>query len=69
MESGEYTRARQIYHTALEQIRTLSGRYAGAQALLALKQELERASGRALAACIAENEVAGKRNAQPVQCQ
>jgi hypothetical protein len=69
MESGEYARARQIYKSALDQIGKLNDRYAGAQALLFVKQDLEQAAERALAACTAENEVAVKRNAPQVPCQ
>jgi serine/threonine protein kinase len=69
MESGEYARARQIYRAALDQIGKLNDRYAGAQALLSVRQDLEQAAERALAACTAENEVAAKRNATPVPCQ
>ena len=69
MESGEYARARQIYKAALDQIGKLNDRYAGAQALLFVKRDLEQAAERALAACTAENEVAIKRNAPQVPCQ
>lgn len=69
MESGEYARARQIYNAALDQIGKLNDRYAGAQALLAVKQDLEHAAERALAACAAENEVAARRNGPTVPCQ
>lgn len=69
VESGEYARARQIYKAALDQIVTLNDRYAGAQALRSMKQDLEQASERALAACSAENEVAAKRNVPAVPCQ
>ena len=69
VESGEYARARQIYKAALDQIVTLNDRYAGAQALRSMKQDLEQASERALAACSAENEVAAKRNVPAEPCQ
>lgn len=69
MESGEYARARQIYRAALDQVGRLTERYAGTQSLLLLKQDLEQAAERALAACNAENEVAARRNVSQVPCQ
>lgn len=68
MEYGEYSRARMIYRGALDQVANLSDRYAGTQALLRLKQDLEQATERALVACTAENEVIRRRNGKAVQC-
>jgi hypothetical protein len=68
-EYGEYARARRIYRAALDQIAKLGERYAGNQALLLLKQDLEQASGRALVACAAENDVIRRRNGNAVPCE
>jgi hypothetical protein len=67
-EFGEYATARRIYRGALDQIAKLGDRYAGSQALVSLKKELEQAGDRALAACAAENEVIRRRNGKAMQC-
>jgi serine/threonine protein kinase len=69
LEYGEYARARQIYGAVLDRVAKLGDRYGGTQAFLRLKQDLEQASERALAACTAENEVIRRRNGKAVQCE
>ncbi|MDQ3995541.1 MAG: hypothetical protein M3303_00825, partial [Gemmatimonadota bacterium] len=67
IEFGEYAAARKIYRLGLEQIASFGDRYQS-EALAAVKQELEQAAERALAACSAENDVRRRRNGKAVQC-
>jgi hypothetical protein len=68
-EYGQYAAARRIYRAALDRIDNLGDRYVGSQALLFVKQELEQASERALAACTAENDVIRKRSGRSLPCE
>jgi serine/threonine protein kinase len=66
---GSYASARRIYRSALEHVATLADRYAGNPALLQFKSDFEQAAERALAACVAENEVRRRRNGEAVPCE